>query len=407
MLKNLKNIFKTKKKAIAENPSEDLNEEIAPSEEVVVSPSGNNWSRGDSPGYKHTKKKESIDYLQSPCFEILPEVAQRFNTYAQAAFPMEIGGLLRLVWNEDKNLYQAVDIKILEQKVTPVYFEMDSAALASFNLELVKAGRGKEISEWRCLIHSHPNMTTFMSGVDRDNLRTLAGDEWAFSVICSARANSADNYYAVHYTQVKPLALTVQDIYLGGGELAGNQLIPEDEREAIRQEVLGLCFPSSTMTASVDKLKASNESTIAASSEDFFSPVSEIKDDLDNDILTTYDEDPHEAELELFDSYKLDGNSSSLRLASMSKQAKGYISAAELTESQYEILDEALDTDMVVDIYEDEVLGQARAELNDWLSPQSTRILVIGLSELRDHPPEHFDEDQTSEVISLLEFFSV
>lgn len=177
---------------------------------------------------------------QSAHFALSAEIAQRFNAYASAAYPYEIGGLLRVEQQEDGS-YLTTDLHIFRQAVSPIYFELDGSAVAEFNLNLLRGGRKEEISQWRSLIHSHPKMTPFMSGPDRENLERLAGESFAFSVICSAQANPQDNYFAAHYAQKQPLALMIHDLPVSGENLAGLELLTNNELQTIETEVAQLC----------------------------------------------------------------------------------------------------------------------------------------------------------------------
>jgi len=173
-------------------------------------------------------------------FQIEPALAQRFNAYAAAAFPREIGGLLRII--EDEGVYRAVDMKIFPHlAASAAYFELDGEEIARFLTELVLQKRKEEIGEWRGLVHSHPNMQPFMSGPDRENLLRLAGKKWAFSLICSAHPKPEYNYFAVHYAQTTPWPLVVDDLAVRSSEpgrtLAGVELLSSEEIEDVALDV--------------------------------------------------------------------------------------------------------------------------------------------------------------------------
>lgn len=160
-------------------------------------------------------------------------VAQTFNAYAALAWPREIGGLLRL--RQEGAVVRAIDVKIFPHvAASAAYFELDGEAIARFNLDLVRQGRGAEIAEWKSLIHSHPNMAPFLSGTDRRNIFYLAGPTYAWSVICSAHEDPQRNYFAAHYAQSSPVKLLVRDIPVlasDGQNLGGiNQLSLADLR---------------------------------------------------------------------------------------------------------------------------------------------------------------------------------
>lgn len=174
-----------------------------------------------------------------PLFRVTiePEVAHRFNAYAAAAYPREIGGLLRVEDSEDG--FRVTDIQLFEHKVaTGSYFQLDGEEVSRFLLDLVRQGRKQEVGEWRSLIHSHPGFAPWPSGTDRDNLLLLAADRFAFSIICSAHPQPARNYYLVHYAQGGQAPLIVTGIQpWNDDELAGLGALSADAIETIGAEV--------------------------------------------------------------------------------------------------------------------------------------------------------------------------
>jgi proteasome lid subunit RPN8/RPN11 len=217
------------------------------------------WSDvGMGPNLREAKKPKLTPKLAHQLhFAIDAEVSQKFNAYASAAFPREIGGLLRVV-EEEPGYFRAIDIRIFPHlAATGAYFELDGVAVAQFNMELVRAGRANEVEEWRSLIHSHPGFAPFLSGTDRTNLKRLAGPGFAFSVICSARKEGLGNYYALHYAQGGHLPLVVCDIATIEGEhLEGTELLSPDDKNTIGAEVQQY-LPKSTFTTSLRTPKQS------------------------------------------------------------------------------------------------------------------------------------------------------
>lgn len=170
--------------------------------------------------------------------EIEPQVAHRFNAYARAAWPREIGGLLRL--KRKGNLICVDELRIFEHlHASGGYFELDGADVALFLIELSQTGRADEIGRWRGLIHSHPNMDPFLSGTDQENLWRLAGEDWALSVICAARQNPIDNFYGAHYAETSPSQALVRNLPVSasGRSLAGLSTISGAEEERIAAQV--------------------------------------------------------------------------------------------------------------------------------------------------------------------------
>lgn len=175
-------------------------------------------------------------------FELDTKVAQRFNAYAAAALPKEVGGLLRI--ERVGNTFRATDLAVLEQQAHATYFELEPEALAAWQLQMVREGRGSELSEWRGLIHSHPQMPPFPSATDVENVKRLAGDQWAFSVICSVNHNPDNNYHSVNYAQGQPSPMLVRCLDVlpfGEGSLSGIDLLDDDEIAEINAEAQRLC----------------------------------------------------------------------------------------------------------------------------------------------------------------------
>jgi proteasome lid subunit RPN8/RPN11 len=169
---------------------------------------------------------------------------QRFNAYALAAHPREIGGLLRIV--EDDECLRVIDVKIFPHvAASGGYFELDGAEIARWNMELFQSGRKHELTQWCSLVHSHPNMSAFLSGTDHQNLFTLAGQGRAFSLIAATTDTPQDNSFKLFYAQGAPLKVLISDVpFSGTGELVGTELISQQEQEAIRQHVIE-ALPSS------------------------------------------------------------------------------------------------------------------------------------------------------------------
>jgi proteasome lid subunit RPN8/RPN11 len=175
-----------------------------------------------------------------PAFEMDAVVAQQFNAYALAAWPNEIGGMLRVV-QTDEGAWRAIDLHIFPQRVTAATFALDEEAMQDFQMSLYKSGRKSERQEWRSLIHSHPGMQPYLSGPDHDNIEYLAGPGFAFSIICSAAQDPEKNWYAAHYAQAAPLPVIISPFEVvasqPGQSLAGTDLLDDKTCQAIKAEV--------------------------------------------------------------------------------------------------------------------------------------------------------------------------
>lgn len=171
-------------------------------------------------------------------FAIDPQVAHRFNAFARAAFPREIGGMLRIV-DDGAGGYRAVDLRVFTHvAASGSYFELDGVEVAKFLGSLLREGRKDEIAQWRGLVHSHPGFGPSPSTTDIENLRRLAGSA-AWSVICSAWPEPARNYYAVHYAQAAPWPLVLTNLRPDQPEreLAGLGSLTDNELGAIETAV--------------------------------------------------------------------------------------------------------------------------------------------------------------------------
>jgi proteasome lid subunit RPN8/RPN11 len=164
-------------------------------------------------------------------------VAQRFNAYAALAYPFEVGGLLRVI-SDGAGRWRVVDLRVLEQHATEASFELDPVAVARHAQALEASGRGAELCEWRGMVHSHPSMQAFMSDLDQRTLVALAGDGFAFSLICCAHPNPRRNSWAAFYAQRTPLTLVADlAVRAGGGLLSGIELVDPTEHERIAREL--------------------------------------------------------------------------------------------------------------------------------------------------------------------------
>ena len=182
------------------------------------------------------------DLLSVQPLRIDAEVAHRFNAYAQAAYPYEIGGLLRIV--HDSLGWRAIDLMVLPQRVSGCTFALEEQALALINLNLSKDGRDDEIPEWRGIVHSHPSTAPFLSGVDINTLRNFTLDGFAFSVICRAETDTEHNVWSAHYAQANPLPVLLQDFPLVPTQpnltLAGVSSLTEEQLQVIAEETAQL-----------------------------------------------------------------------------------------------------------------------------------------------------------------------
>jgi len=177
-----------------------------------------------------------VDVSLKKKFIIDPDFAHRFNAYATACFPNEIGAVVRIVERQDA--FVAVDFAVLPQSVSSAYFEFTTEGQAQFQMDLATSGRGPELAEWYGLIHSHPNMTPFMSSTDVDNLWKLAGNKCGFSLICAAHSQPDNNYFSVNYAQGGPVPLMIKRLaHNSSADLGGTGELTAEELETIAADV--------------------------------------------------------------------------------------------------------------------------------------------------------------------------
>lgn len=131
---------------------------------------------------------------------VTPECLVKMNEYGRAAQPTEIGGLARLEINrETKNIF-VTDIHVFPQRAEAAYFEIPEDAMLEWTREMLKAGRGDELAEWKSIFHTHPvGMGPSMSGHDVDQIMQFAQEEDAFSFILSASNNADSSRMFMHY----------------------------------------------------------------------------------------------------------------------------------------------------------------------------------------------------------------
>ncbi len=239
------------------------------------------------------------EVLPGSKFVIEPQFAQRWNAYATAAFPDELGAVVRIV--ETDGVFRAVDFQVLEQEVSPTYFEFTTTGQAQFQMDLATSGRGEELAEWYGLIHSHPNMTPFMSGTDVANLWKLAGNKIGFSLICAASRDPKNNYFSVNYAQGGPVPLMIKNIDHNKPGLGGTGDLDSEQLEAIEAEVKSLTRPriSSWKGSGYVSAPSPNRPLSPSPVDDlawdedslFFAPPVDGGDDDGPPFLSTRDED--------------------------------------------------------------------------------------------------------------------
>lgn len=131
---------------------------------------------------------------------VTPECLVKMNEYGRAAQPCEVGGLARLqIDRENKNIF-VTDIRVFQQNAYSAFFQIEPEAINAWMRDMVKEGRGDELSEWKSIFHTHPvGMGPSMSAHDVDEIESYAEEEDAFSFILSASNNADSTRMFMHY----------------------------------------------------------------------------------------------------------------------------------------------------------------------------------------------------------------
>lgn len=139
------------------------------------------------------------------------KVYKKLGFYVQYA-DGEVSGFGKIARDKDNpTIFHVTDIVLLEQNCTGVTTELTQDAQAEFMDELITAGKGAEIGEWRLWWHSHVDMNCFWSGTDDkaiDSLDTgLEKDNFWLSTVFNKKGEvkaRIDSYY--------PIRATVDDV---------------------------------------------------------------------------------------------------------------------------------------------------------------------------------------------------
>ena len=115
--------------------------------------------------------------------------------------PNEISGLAKV--RIEGGVFIVTDVEIFEQVVSPTHSDIPGAALAKFQVELIR--RGENPKDWFCWWHSHAKMKTFFSGTDTSTIDSSTDFKMMLSIVTNhAHEFSArfDLYEPVRMTQV-------------------------------------------------------------------------------------------------------------------------------------------------------------------------------------------------------------
>lgn len=217
---------------------------------------------------------------------VTPTALAKFNAYATAALPNEIGGLARMEFQRDNGWVFVTDVRVFPQSATPGNFEIDESDITAFMQELIKDGKHDEIGEWCSIIHSHPvGMSAQMSGVDDAALRRFAaeGDGWSFIMPASRESKTTAPACRMHYCtnmMGQQFLLPNLDVKLAGtvernkladqmykyllGKLKANHTLGEEDMKALESEVKAFMTGAvpHVFALEIEQLKAAAETDV-------------------------------------------------------------------------------------------------------------------------------------------------
>lgn len=96
----------------------------------------------------------------------------------------EISGMGK-VERLDDGSFMVVDVRILEQEVNSASSDMDTTALARFQVELIQAGESP--LQWVCWWHSHAKMSVFWSAKDNSCIDNSTEFPYLLSVVANKK----------------------------------------------------------------------------------------------------------------------------------------------------------------------------------------------------------------------------
>lgn len=92
----------------------------------------------------------------------------------------EVSGLGKIEVGEDGQLI-ITDCTIFEQKVSSAHSNIETEALAKFQVEMIQ--KGEDLGKWKLWWHSHATMAVFWSGTDTGTIDTSTEFEYMVSLV--------------------------------------------------------------------------------------------------------------------------------------------------------------------------------------------------------------------------------
>ncbi len=131
----------------------------------------------------------------------------------------EVSGLGKIEVAEDGALV-ITDCTIFEQTVSSAHSNIETEALAKFQLEMIQ--KGEDLGKWKLWWHSHATMSVFWSGTDMGTINTSTEFEYLVSLV-----TNHNHDIKCRVDMFKPLRMAQDDIEV---------YIQEDVDETLKAE---------------------------------------------------------------------------------------------------------------------------------------------------------------------------
>ena len=143
---------------------------------------------------------------------------------------LEVGGKMKITYDEEKNQLRISDYDFLKQKVSTTDFEIDEEETARWMLEHMD---DEDFHEWRGWWHSHHNMSLFWSGTDDQMFNKLLEGEDEYKD-CFGIVFTTDGNFRARYDIRTPYGVCTNDNVEVTIE---RQETPEEEYARIEEEM--------------------------------------------------------------------------------------------------------------------------------------------------------------------------
>ncbi len=116
----------------------------------------------------------------------------------------EVSGLGKIEVGEDGELI-ITDCTIFEQKVSSAHSNIETEALAKFQVEMIQ--KGEDLGKWKLWWHSHATMAVFWSGTDTGTIDTSTEFEYMVSLV-----TNHNHDIKCRVDMFRPLRMTEDDV---------------------------------------------------------------------------------------------------------------------------------------------------------------------------------------------------